>query len=76
MARGAAARATSDGVQVFTVEGGSATAAAGLQAGDLIRSVDGTVMTDLGSLAAALDGDTARTLSVDRGGEAVQIVLP
>ena len=76
MARGAAARATSDGLQVFSVEGGSAAAAAGLQAGDLIRSVDGTVMTDLGSLAAALDGDTARTLSVDRGGEAVQIVLP
>ena len=76
MARGAAMRATSEGLQVFSVEGGSAAAAAGLQAGDLIRSVDGAPVSDLGSLAVALDGDADRTLSVTRGGETVEIVLP
>ncbi len=76
MARGAAVRATSDGLQVFSVEGGSAAAAAGLQAGDLIRSVDGAPVPDLWSLAAAMDADAGRTLSVERGGEALEIVLP
>ncbi len=76
MARGAAMRTVADGLQVFSVEGGSAAAAAGLQAGDLIRSVDGAPVSDLGGLAAALDGDAGRTLSVSRGGEAVEIVLP
>ena len=76
MARGAAMRAIADGLQVFSVEGGSSSAAAGLQAGDLIRSVDGAPVSDLGGLAAALDGDAGRTLSVTRGGETVEIVLP
>lgn len=76
MARGASMRAVADGLQVFSVEGGSAAAASGLQSGDLIRSVDGNPVSDLGGLAAALDGDAGRTLSVTRGGEAVEIVLP
>ncbi|MEY4556495.1 MAG: hypothetical protein RL093_1614 [Pseudomonadota bacterium] len=76
MAHGAAMRAIADGLQVFSVEGGSVAAAAGLQAGDLIRSVDGASVSDLGGLAAALDGGTGRTLSVTRGGETVEIVLP
>jgi S1-C subfamily serine protease len=76
MARGAAMRATSDGLQVFSVEGGSAAAAAGLEAGDLIRSVDGAAVSDLAALAGALDGDAGRTVSVDRAGETVEVRLP
>ena len=76
MARGAAVRSTSDGLQVFSVEGGSAAAAAGLQAGDLIRLVEGAPVSDLGGLAAALGGDAGRKLSVERGGETVEIGLP
>ena len=76
MARGAAMRAISEGLQVFSVEGGSAAAAAGLQAGDLIRAIDGGGVADLAGLATALDGTTGRTLSVERGGESVEIVLP
>jgi serine protease DegQ len=76
MARGAAVRAVADGLQVFSVEGGSSAAAAGLQAGDLVSAVDGAVVSDLAGLAAALDADAARTLSVTRGSETVEIVLP
>lgn len=76
MARGAAVRATSDGLQVYSVEGGSAAAAAGLQAGDLIRSIDGATLSDLGGLAAALEGGGGRTLSVSRLDETVAVILP
>ena len=76
MARGAAVRWASDGLQVFSVEGGSIAAAADLQAGDLIRMVDGVPVSDLSSLAAALDGDSGRKLSVERGGETLEIGLP
>ncbi|MDO9588092.1 MAG: trypsin-like peptidase domain-containing protein [Brevundimonas sp.] len=76
MARGLAARAASDGVQVFSVEGGSAAAAAGLRAGDLIRLVDDSAASGLAGLAAALEGDGRRVLSVMRGGEPVEIILP
>lgn len=75
MARGAAVRVVADGLQVFSVEGGSLAAAAGLQAGDLIRAVDGVPVSDLGGLATALDADAGRTLSVARGGETVEISL-
>lgn len=76
MARGASVRAVTDGLQVFSVEGGSVAAAAGLQAGDLIRAVDDASVSDLGGLAAALDADAGLTLSVTRGGETVEISLP
>ncbi|MDP2117348.1 MAG: PDZ domain-containing protein, partial [Brevundimonas sp.] len=75
MARGASVRVASDGLQVFAVEGGSAAAAARLQAGDLIRLIDDTPVAGLGDLAAALV-DGRRILSVTRGGEPVEIVLP
>jgi len=75
MARGASVRVASDGLQVFAVEGGSAAAAARLQAGDLIRLIDDTPVSGLGDLAAALV-DGRRILSVTRGGEPVEIVLP
>ncbi|RZJ03506.1 MAG: PDZ domain-containing protein [Brevundimonas sp.] len=74
VARGFSARASDDGVQVFAVEGGSVAAQAGVEAGDLITSVDGAAVGDLASLAAAL-GDGARTLSVLRGDETVEIPL-
>lgn len=76
MARGAAVRLASDGLQVFSVEGGSALAAADLQAGDLIRAIDGAPVSGLSDLASALDGDRGHTLSVLRGGESVEITLP
>lgn len=76
MARGAAVRLASDGLQVFSVEGGSALAAADLQAGDLIRAVDGAPVSGLSDLASALEGDRSHTLSVLRGGETVEITLP
>ncbi|MFN3669722.1 MAG: S1C family serine protease [Brevundimonas sp.] len=76
MARGASVRPTTDGLQVFAVEGGSAAAGAGLQAGDLITLVDDTPTTGLDGLAAALEGEGRRILSVSRGGEPVEIVLP
>lgn len=75
MARGASMRVASDGVQVFAVEGGSPAAAAGLQAGDLVRLIDGAPITGLGDLASAL-GDGRRILSVTRSGEPVEVILP
>ena len=76
IARGAAVRLAGDGLQVFSVEGGSVAAAADLQAGDMIRSVDGQAIADLAALAAAIDGSGERILSVTRGEEAVEIRLP
>lgn len=75
-ARGLSARATADGLQVFAVEGGSVAAGAGLLAGDVIRLVDDTPVAGLDSLAAALEGEGQRILSVMRGGEPVEIILP
>ncbi|GLS00795.1 serine endoprotease DegQ [Brevundimonas denitrificans] len=76
MARGASVRLASEGLQVFAVEGGSAAAAAGLQAGDLIPLIDDTPITGLDALAASLGGEGRRVLSVVRGGEPVEIILP
>ncbi|WP_439476669.1 S1C family serine protease [Brevundimonas sp.] len=76
MARGASVRLASEGLQVFAVEGGSAAAAAGLQAGDLIPLIDDTPIPGLDELAASLSGEGRRILSVMRGGEPVEIVLP
>jgi serine protease DegQ len=76
MARGASVRAVSDGLQVFAVEGGSPAAAAGLQAGDLIRLVDDSAVAGLDALAAALDGTGQRILSVMRAGEPAEVILP
>jgi serine protease DegQ len=76
MTRGAAVRAAADGLQVMSVEGGSPAAAAGLEAGDMIRSVGGRAVADLTELAAALAGEGGGALSVERGAETVEIVLP
>ncbi|RZJ27697.1 MAG: PDZ domain-containing protein [Brevundimonas sp.] len=76
MARGASVRDGDSGLQVFSVEGGSPAAAAGLQAGDLIRSVNGRSVSTLSALARALDGEGERRLSVDRGGDTERVTLP
>jgi serine protease Do/serine protease DegQ len=76
VARGLSARAGADGLQVFAVEGGSVAAGAGLQAGDLIRLVDDTPVADLDALARALNGEGQRILSVMRGGEPAEVILP
>ena len=76
MARGASVRAVSDGLQGCAVEGGSPAAAAGLQAGDLIRLVDDSAVAGLDALAAALDGTGQRILSVMRAGEPAEVILP
>ncbi len=75
IARGLSARAATDGVQVFAVEGGSVAAGGGLQAGDIIREVDGAPVSDLPGLAAALKGEGEHRLSVTRGGETETVVL-
>jgi serine protease DegQ len=76
IARGASMRVTSDGLQVFAVEGGSTAAAAGLQAGDLVSQLDGAGIAGLDSLALSLGAEGGRVLSVLRGGEPLEITLP
>ncbi|GAA0646959.1 serine endoprotease DegQ [Brevundimonas lenta] len=76
IARGAGVRDVADGLQVFAVEGGSPAAAAGLQAGDVIRSVDGSNVSSLSALGRALERSGERRLSVDRGGDTIRITLP
>ena len=73
---GASVRVGPDGRPVFAVEGGSAAAAAGLQAGDLISQIDGAPMSGLDGLATALAGEGQRALSVARGGAPVEVILP
>lgn len=75
LARGLSTRAAADGLQVFAVEGGSPAAGADFQAGDMIRSVDGVAMADLGALAAALGGAGDHQIVVSRNGEETTITL-
>lgn len=76
ISRGASIRESADGLQVFAVEGGSPAAAAGLQAGDIVRSVNGRSVSTLSALARALDGQGERRLSVERGGDTERVTLP
>jgi len=74
-AYGATFRPHGDGVQVMSVEGGSAAAQAGLRAGDLVSRVGDQAVADLAALGAALTGGV-RALTVQRGGAAVSVALP
>jgi len=65
------------GVVVSSVEGGSEAARQGLQAGDTVTAVGGVLVVDLASLGSALvASDDPTTLTVKRGDETVEIVLP
>lgn len=80
MARGLTFRNNSGdgaGAQITVVEGGSAAAAAGVQAGDVVVSAGSTSVADMTALAAALQAaGGAVDLTVMRDGERTTISLP
>jgi serine protease DegQ len=79
MARGLTFRNSGDGAgaQITVVEGGSAAAAAGVQAGDVVVSAGSTSVADMTALAAALQAaGGAVDLTVMRDGERTAISLP
>lgn len=79
MARGLTFRNSGDGAgaQITVVEGGSAAAAAGVQAGDVVVSAGSTSVADMTALAAALQAaGGAVDLTVMRDGERRTISLP
>jgi putative serine protease PepD len=66
------------GVEVLTVEAGSAAALAGLQAGDVITSVDGETISTMDELIALLRRYSAgeeTTLVIDRAGTADTLIV-
>lgn len=67
-----------EGIPVFAVTADSPAAAAGLQAGDIITAVDGTLVNNHNDLVAILathtDGDTI-TLTVTSNGEAKEVLV-
>lgn len=76
IARGVTVRVMDGDLQVSAVEGGSAAAAAGVRAGDVIESVDGGRVTSLAAFARAMDRRGQRVMSVTRGEDTVRITLP
>lgn len=75
-ARGVTVRMSEGDLQVSSVEGGSAAAAAGIRAGDVVESVDGGRASSLTAFARAMERRGQRFVSVRRGGESVRITLP
>lgn len=65
-----------EGAYVYSVVDGSCAAAAGVQAGDVITAVDGTTVTNVETLKAALKsysaGDTA-TITLSRSGQEMTV---
>lgn len=76
IARGVTVRVMDSDLQVSAVEGGSAAAAAGVRAGDVIEAVDGGRVTSLAAFARAMDRRGQRVMSVARGEDTVRITLP
>ncbi|MBL0969083.1 MAG: trypsin-like peptidase domain-containing protein [Brevundimonas sp.] len=76
IARGVTVRVMDGDLQVSAVEGGSAAAAAGVRAGDVIEAVDGGRVTSLAAFARAMDRRGQRVISVARGEDTVRITLP
>jgi S1-C subfamily serine protease len=62
-------------VLVTAVEGGSAAAAAGLRAGDVVTAVGGMAIADLSALSRAIPAEGPVTFTVARGEETVDITL-
>ena len=63
------------GLLVTSVEGGSDAAQNKLAAGDVVTKVGEAAITDLAGLVAALQPEGAKTLTVRRGDETVEITL-
>ena len=61
------------GLLVTSVEGGSDAAQNKLMAGDIVTKIGDVELTDLAGLAAALQPEGAKTLTVKRGEETVEI---
>src|SRR5690606_41696699 len=78
IARGLTLRNPADGpgAVVTVVEPGSAAAAAGVQAGDLVVEVNGAAVADMADLSRPLGQGGAITLIVVRDGERVQADWP
>ncbi|MDZ4361766.1 PDZ domain-containing protein, partial [Brevundimonas sp.] len=62
-------------VLVTAVEGGSAAAAAGLRAGDVVTAIGGAAIADLSALGRAIPTEGPVTFTVSRGEETVDISL-
>ncbi len=77
MARGLTFRNAGEGAQITVVEAGSAAAAAGVQAGDVVVSAGGASVSDMTALAMALQAAAgAAELTVMRDGERITLHLP
>ena len=74
LSRGAGFRAGENGVQLISVEGGSPAARTGLQAGDLVRTIDNAAVSDLAGLSVLAD-DNTHEIVVSRGGETRTLTL-
>ncbi len=73
---GAQFRDAAGGIVVTAVEAGSAAAAQGLRAGDIVTTVDAAPVADLAGLAQPLAGEAAAVvLGVKRGADTLDITL-
>ena len=64
------------GALVVAVEGGSPAAQQDLRAGDLVTAVNGTAVSGFADLGRGLGMGGGATLTVQRDGEAVEVVIP
>ncbi|WGM32494.1 trypsin-like peptidase domain-containing protein [Brevundimonas sp. NIBR11] len=67
---------SASGVLVVAVEGGSPAAQQDLRAGDLVTAANGQSVSSFAELGRALGSGTGATLTVQRGDESVEIVIP